>query len=304
MASELNVGGITTTGSVGVGTSPTAIANYTALTVSGAYGGVIDLKSGSTEDLRLLSQSTQSFVGTQSATPLILRTAGAEAMRIDSAGDSTFSGDVIIGQTTGTHKLHVESTNGYAQLKAQSGTHQREWTVDTAGSFYIWQADNSIRPIDVAAAGLVSFSSGIALGNVASATATTLDYYEEGTHVAAITCGTSGTVTLDAAYDELSYTRIGNKMFVSGLLSVASVSSPVGYLNISLPVAAGATGRSSVSISAQGSTSANISDFWAIVLDNQAVIRIHLGDATSVQSDSAEQMIVGSSFRISAQYTV
>ena len=87
MASELNVGGITTTGNVGVGTSPTAIASYTALTISGDYGGVIDLKSGSTEDLRLLSQSTQSFVGTQSATPLILRTAGAEAVRIDSTGN-------------------------------------------------------------------------------------------------------------------------------------------------------------------------------------------------------------------------
>ena len=101
MASELNVGGLTTTGSVGVGTSPTAIANYTALTVSGAYGGVIDLKNGSIEDLRLLSQSTQSFVGTQSATPLILRTAGAEAMRIDSTGNSTFSGDVTATTTAG-----------------------------------------------------------------------------------------------------------------------------------------------------------------------------------------------------------
>jgi hypothetical protein len=107
MASELNVGGITTTGNVGVGTSPTAISNYTALTISGAYGGVIDLKNGSTEDLRLLSQSTQSFVGTQSATPLILRTAGAEAMRIASTGLATFSAGINVNSTGNFSKIET-----------------------------------------------------------------------------------------------------------------------------------------------------------------------------------------------------
>ena len=158
----------------------------------------------------------------------------------------------------------------------------------------------------VTATTLSTFSAGIALGNVASATATTLDYYEEGTHVAAITCGTSGTVTLDAAYDELSYTRIGNKMFVSGLLSVASVSSPVGYLNISLPVAAsaGAATWAGPPITVQSVVSANISDFWATIDPSTAFISVYLGDATTIQSDSAEQMKVGTNIRISAQYTV
>jgi hypothetical protein len=73
---------------LGIGTSsPTAVTNYSALTLSGAYGGIIDLNNGSTNDLRILSQSTQSFIGTTSATPLIFRTAATERMRITSTGN-------------------------------------------------------------------------------------------------------------------------------------------------------------------------------------------------------------------------
>jgi hypothetical protein len=81
--------------SLGIGTSsPTAVTNYSALTLSGAYGGIIDLNNGSTNDLRILSQSTQSFIGTTSATPLIFRTATTERMRIDS------SGNLLVGTTS------------------------------------------------------------------------------------------------------------------------------------------------------------------------------------------------------------
>ena len=79
---------ITAAGNVGIGTaSPTSVANYSALTLSGFYGGIIDLNNGSTNDLRILSQSTQSFIGTTTATPLILRTGGSERLRIDSSGN-------------------------------------------------------------------------------------------------------------------------------------------------------------------------------------------------------------------------
>jgi hypothetical protein len=96
--------------SLGIGTSsPTAVTNYSALTLSGAYGGIIDLNNGSTNDLRILSQSTQSFIGTTSATPLIFRTAATERFRIDS------SGNVLIGDSSPdiTSKLTV-SGNGSA----------------------------------------------------------------------------------------------------------------------------------------------------------------------------------------------
>jgi hypothetical protein len=64
----------------------------------------------------------------------------------------------------------------------------------------------------------------------ASADANTLDDYEEGTWTAAMTCGTSGTITINAATG--AYTKIGRTVTVTGALSITSVSSPVGAWNI------------------------------------------------------------------------
>lgn len=98
-------------GNVGIGTtSPTSIANYSALTLSGTYGGILDFNNGSTNDLRILSQSTQSFIGTKTATPLIFRTGGTERMRIESngflyntsmPGTSTANSDVRFNTSSG-----------------------------------------------------------------------------------------------------------------------------------------------------------------------------------------------------------
>jgi trimeric autotransporter adhesin len=109
--------------SLGIGTSsPTAVTNYSALTLSGAYGGIIDLNNGSTNDLRILSQSTQSFIGTTSATPLIFRTAATERLRIDS------SGNVGIGTSSpksddGGNKLEISNNaNTVVTLTATNDT--------------------------------------------------------------------------------------------------------------------------------------------------------------------------------------
>ena len=173
------------------------------------------------------------------------------------------------------------------------------------------KADNGAEAtrLSISSAGLCSFSAGINLGNTVSATATTLDGYEEGVVVAAITCSTSGTVTLNGASDELAYTRIGRMVFVSGYLHVASVSSPVtplsGYFKITnLPFAsAGApTARISCSVGMHTIVSANIADFWAEMNQNEAFIRVYLGDGTTVQTDSAEQLQAGTSIRVSCAY--
>jgi hypothetical protein len=68
---------------------------------------------------------------------------------------------------------------------------------------------------------------------------TQLSNYLEGEYAATLTCGTSGTITLDSTVDTLSYTRIGNRVHVQGYLSVSSVSSPVGDLRLSLPFVSG-----------------------------------------------------------------
>lgn len=69
-----------------------------------------------------------------------------------------------------------------------------------------------------------------------STDANTLDDYQEGTYNPTITTGT-GTVTLNASFDTLQYTKIGDTVFISGEIRVGSVSTPSGVATISLPFA-------------------------------------------------------------------
>jgi len=75
----------------------------------------------------------------------------------------------------------------------------------------------------------------------ASSNANTLDDYEEGTTTVTFTPSTSGTITLNASYNIISYIKIGRVVTVTGEFFVNSVSSPVGTsVNIgNLPFSAG-----------------------------------------------------------------
>ena len=71
----------------------------------------------------------------------------------------------------------------------------------------------------------------------ASADANTLDDYEEGTWTMAMTCKTSGTITLSGGTDGV-YTKVGRVINASGRVIVGSTSSPVGEARVSLPFTA------------------------------------------------------------------
>ena len=81
---------------------------------------------------------------------------------------------------------------------------------------------------------------GVTLGTSAGTyvAANTLDDYEEGTHQTAVTMSTSGTVTLNTSYDRFSYTKIGRLVTITGHPRIASVSSPVGSISLTLPFTA------------------------------------------------------------------
>lgn len=61
------------------------------------------------------------------------------------------------------------------------------------------------------------------------------DFVNKGTYTATLTCGTSGTITLNSTNNKLAYTVIGDEVVVSGHIVVDSVSSPVGDLRLNLP---------------------------------------------------------------------
>jgi hypothetical protein len=77
-----------------------------------------------------------------------------------------------------------------------------------------------------------TFRDGITF-NGDTAAANALDDYEEGYHNAALTCGTSGTVTV--SYNRLNYVKIGRQVTLSGEIVVSAISSPSGGIYMSLP---------------------------------------------------------------------
>ncbi len=70
-------------------------------------------------------------------------------------------------------------------------------------------------------------------------------FYREGNYTAAMTCATSGTITLktDNNYNTGYYIKIGKLVRVSGDIRVASVSSPTGLIALSLPFPVASTSR-------------------------------------------------------------
>mgnify|MGYP000848902650 CR=1 FL=1 len=130
------------------------------------------------------------------------------------------------------------------------------------------------------------------------------DSDEDGEYTATITCGTSGTVTLDASYNTLAYTQKGRMITVTGNLAVTSVSSPTGYFAINLPKAFASltenADRAAARVIVTGTNAAKVSDFVGVIVGSE--IDVYLGDATSLQTDSAQELKANSNIYIEATY--
>ena len=138
-------------------------------------------------------------------------------------------------------------------------------------------------------------SSGGITFNGDTAAANALDDYEEGTHTATIT-PTGGSVTMNSSVDDLAYVKIGRQVTVTGMITVASVSSPTGYFNISLPFSIGSWGgsygnRCTGSLWINPKTGGgNVADYIVYGIQGESQFRVYLGDTTSIQADSAQTL--------------
>ena len=139
--------------------------------------------------------------------------------------------------------------------------------------------------------GILQLSGGITFPAtaVAATDVNTLDDYEEGTHTATLTPSTSGSITLNASYQTLTYTKVGRLVSIRGTLIASSSSSPVGYVTVSLPFTPAAVvglGYAGGSVFVDGATGVNANQFVLAIFTSGA--RIYLGDSTGLQSDSAQ----------------
>jgi hypothetical protein len=142
--------------------------------------------------------------------------------------------------------------------------------------------------------------------HAAGMTSELLNDYEEGTYTVAIGCGTSGTVTLNTAYDTAQYTKVGRLVTVTGGVIVSSVSSPTGYFTISLPFSSASLSELSgyflSVLTISGVNTANIADFVSLGVTGASSIRIYLGDATGLQGDSAQELKAGTEIYFTVSY--
>ena len=145
-------------------------------------------------------------------------------------------------------------------------------------------------------------SGGVYLGGVGAANK--LDDYEEGYGVSAFTT-TGGSVTINSSFNRVFYTKVGRQVLLSGRISVASVSSPTGLLQITIPftcanLAHDCTGA--VYLAVNGIASGDIGDFWAEIPEGSNKINVYRTGSNNVSNSAAGFMVSGTDIRILASY--
>jgi hypothetical protein len=216
-------------------------------------------------------------------------------------GSTTFNfADILI--SSGNEAVNMFLATTYA-----AGSWAPAGIINVATNHGLQIKTNNTTALNIASGGDVTVSTGnLVIGTAgkgidfsantggAGKSSQLLDDYEEGTITGTITCGTSGTVTLDAGYNTLSYTKIGGVVHVFGNLSVTSVSSPVGYFTIPLPFACvnlgDSAGTTVANIVVNGTNTANTSDFVGWIDETQSNVIVRLGNATGVQNTSANEL--------------
>tara|TARA_R100001510_G_scaffold3856_1_gene3069 strand:- start:92 stop:1162 length:1071 start_codon:yes stop_codon:yes gene_type:complete len=125
-------------------------------------------------------------------------------------------------------------------------------------------------------------SDGLKFGSDTAA-ASALDDYEEGEHNPTIAAG-SGTPSIASAEDTISYTKIGNKVFINGQLGSCSASGCSGTLTLTMPFAGAA--QSERADFYFGSASTNNNDVIMFILSNTGNTNVF--DITVIEQDGTK----------------
>ena len=192
----------------------------------------------------------------------------------------------------------------------------------TAGVLYDWVVQNGATVVEInphaSPSGgntFVSYSSGATRTRVVgtaitrsnSSGYTTAAFPTSGSAVVTMIAGTSGTITLDASYDEIFWHRVGNAITVTGKIQASSVSSPVGVLKIvgALPVAAGAAANktASVSVVASGLNAGATTSVVGSIIPGTSDILLNTYNAGAL-ADAASYIKAASSITVSGTYLV
>jgi len=321
-------------------TTPAASLTGT-LDVSGTLtvGGNIDFNSGTIDT----STQTVTVELNQAADSFTFDGASDNILSIDASsnrvGIGTAAPDALLhleSNVTGISDAHIRLTdnadareasivcNAGDLILATHGTDNApdgQIIINEGGAIYFSTGSDGATDVTIDTAGDVTLAGDLIMADgkginfaamtspadAGGMTAETLKDYEEGYFTGALTCSTSGTITVNSDYDQLAYTKIGRVVHVQGFLTTASVSSPVGNVTLTgLPFTSAnlteVAGKAAVSATVNGLASGNAADVLGEISEGQTKIDLYFGDASSWVSDVAESWQANTDIRISATY--
>jgi hypothetical protein len=196
-----------------------------------------------------------------------------------------------IVQSGATVKVAVSDLTAGRAISATAVTASTGDITSTAGNFVVGTSGKGI-----------DFSATPGTG-----TSELLADYEEGTFNPTLTCGTSGTITLDSAEDTLVYTKIGRVVYISGQFAISSVSSPVGTVTLNnLPFAVASLPERSESAIFNvilGNTTLNTPTFFGLInVAGATTLLIRAKDNVGAINSSPASLFAASDVWISGYY--
>ena len=216
-------GGVTVTGTA------------TATTFQANAGGTFTTASGN--DLNIVVPDGRS---------LFVKEGSTTHLTVDNTGNVGVGTTGTIGASSSGHMMIKGSAAGHKGLKLGSA---EILPVTNSGG-----VDNGSTNLGSAASRFneVYLSGGVFLGG--TGTANKLSDYEQGYYTPTVTSN-GGSITLNTSYNTGAYTKVGRSVTVTGLLVASAISSPSGYLEISLPFA-------SANLVEGSERSTNVVTFW------------------------------------------
>ena len=222
MASELNVGGIngtlgaTTPATVAATTiSATGLITASASGMQSVVGTDLVLQSRSDGNGPIFIQGTSTYVRQGSAGSYVQQAAFSSTGLAVTGNVTAQGGFVGVKPTSGANtgiqsELRLFGHESVAARYASISCTNTGGTDQNALTFFTNSGSTRTEQLRLDEGGLATFSSGINVGNVASAAADTLDGYKEGTFTVTTDSDATGALTSETG----EYTRIGNCVFV------------------------------------------------------------------------------------------
>ena len=322
------IGRFTSTG-LGIGTSsPTAKLGVAGNAAFAGSNG----PAGNSQGVRILTTNTSGdgvtidsyAFGSNGYGPLYLNTgnAGTPVMTL------TVAGNVGIGTSSPEQKLDVvgalnlRNSNRRGAFEIDSSGNLWMGTATTAGNL-IFETGHSSGDLPSTGTERVKINQyGIGLGvstpssgtgitfpatQSASSNANTLDDYEEGTFVPTITFGGASVgVTYNGTYTGATYTKIGNRVCVTGLVLLTNKGSSTGFAAISnLPFTSEAGNTKYLAATVGGSEFTFANQFWAVINENKNYISLNESTVLGASSSITNSDFTNSTeLYFSATYTV